>query len=110
MVNNLFEDIPSQLPDELTEVLVESRSLRIERIVSQSHASAENFWYDQEEHEWVLLLQGSASIEFDNGDVKHLSRGDCLLISAHQKHRVLSTSTSEKTIWLAVFYKKENAK
>lgn len=103
MANNLFEDIPSQLADELTEVLVESRCVRIERIVSESHASAENFWYDQDEHEWVLLLQGSASIEFDNGDVKLLLQGDYLLIPAHQKHRVHSTSEQEQSIWLAIF-------
>jgi len=108
MVNNLFDTIPQQLPEELTQDLLQNESVRIERIVSQGHASPEDFWYDQEEHEWVLLIQGTASIEFDTGDVIRLSQGDYLLIPAHQKHRVLSTSNSEKTLWLAIFYKKES--
>ncbi|MFW2372791.1 MAG: cupin domain-containing protein [Gammaproteobacteria bacterium] len=109
MGNNLFADIPSQLPDELTEVLVESRCVRIERIVSEGHRSDQGFWYDQDEHEWVLLIQGSASIEYDNGELIKMAAGDYCLIPAHQKHRVKSTSKTEKTIWLAIFYKKENA-
>jgi len=103
-MDNLFSSIPSQLADELTEVLEQKPNLRIERIISDGHRSDQGFWYDQDEHEWVLMIQGAASIEFNNGDVKSLSQGDYLLIPAHQKHRVLSTSNSEKTIWLAVFF------
>ena len=109
MANSLFADIPSRLADELTEILVENQCVRIERIVSEGHKSDPGFWYDQEEHEWVLLLQGSATIEYDNGEIIKMVAGDYCLIAAHRKHRVVSTSSSEKTIWLAVFYKKENA-
>lgn len=100
---NLFDAIPSQLPEELTQVLLQNESLRIERIVSEGHASEENFWYDQDEHEWVLLIQGSACIEYDHGDTINMTKGDYVLIPAHQKHRVKSTSNTEKTIWLAIF-------
>ena len=104
MGDNLFADIPSQLPNELIEVLVENPALRIERIVSDGHRSEDDFWYDQEEHEWVQLIQGQASIEFDNGDIRNMIAGDYLLITAHTKHRVKSTSEYEQTIWLVIFY------
>ncbi|MBN2161587.1 MAG: cupin domain-containing protein [Pontiellaceae bacterium] len=102
-MKNLFRDIPDMLPEELISVLAENESVRIERIVSDGHASPEGFWYDQEESEWILLLSGSAVLEFEHKKVS-LSPGDYHLIPAHQRHRVESTSPTEKTIWLAVFY------
>jgi cupin 2 domain-containing protein len=100
---NLFENIPSDLPEELVEVVAESKNVRIERIVSDGHASPEGFWYDQDQNEWILLVSGAAVLEFEEG-VMDLTPGDHLLIPAHQRHRVTSTSQTEKTIWLAVFY------
>ncbi len=100
---NLFDEIPEKLPDERGTVLAENKTVRIERIVSDGHQSPENFWYDQPQNEWVLLVSGSAELEFENGVVP-LKTGDHLLIPAHRKHRVKSTSVKEKTIWLAVFY------
>lgn len=100
---NLFENIPNELPTELSEVLAESSHVRIERIVSEGHASPENFWYDQKQNEWVLLVSGSAVLEFEDHEVE-MKPGDHVLIPAHQKHRVVSTAPTEKSIWLAVFY------
>lgn len=104
---NVFSDIPSTLTEELFTVLAESRSVKIERIVSDGHASPKGFWYDQAQHEWVLLLSGSAvlSVEKENTVERvELAPGDPLLIPAHQRHRVESTASGEKTIWLAVFF------
>lgn len=103
---NLFENIPEVLPEELVEVLAESSNVRIERIVSEDHASPDGFWYDQEQNEWVMLISGSAVLVFDDRK-QELSPGDYVLIPAHQKHRVASTATSEKTIWLAIFFGNE---
>lgn len=100
---NLFEMCDGLLTEELVEVLAEGANVRIERIVSDGHQSDEGFWYDQEQNEWVLLVSGSAVLEFEDG-VKELKPGDHVLIPAHRKHRVASTSSTEKTIWLAVFY------
>jgi cupin 2 domain-containing protein len=58
---NLFADLPKQLPEEMVTTLLAAAKLRIERIVSQGHASAPDFWYNQDQHEWVIVLQGSAS-------------------------------------------------
>ena len=107
MKRNLFENIPDELPEELITVLAESDGVKIERIVSDGHASPEGFWCDQEQSEWVLLVAGSAtlSIEKDTGiEQVELKSGDHLLIPAHQRHRVESTSKTKKTIWLTAFF------
>jgi len=102
-VKNLLSEIPSAIPRELAEVLVQTSAVRIERIVSQGHASPPDFWYDQEESEFVLLVQGGARLRFGDGVVE-MKGGDWIHIPAHKKHRVEWTSPDEKTIWLAVFY------
>ncbi len=103
---NLFADLPESLPHELIEVLIENEIVRIERIVSHGHVSPEGFWYDQLEHEWVVVLKGEAKLLFENdGEPLHLKSGDHVLIHAHQKHRVEWTTTDEPTIWLAVYYR-----
>ncbi len=103
MKRNLFSDIPADFPSEISTVLAESENVKIERIVSDDHASPEGFWYDQDQNEWVLLVSGSAVLTVGDEQVE-LNAGDHLLIPAHQRHRVESTSATEKTIWLAVFY------
>ena len=45
-MNNLFSSLPTNLPQELTEVLAENKHVRIERIVSHGHVSPDGFWYD----------------------------------------------------------------
>ncbi|MCC9600479.1 cupin domain-containing protein [Stieleria sp. JC731] len=107
-MDNLFSGLPSDpkapLPKELVDVLVSQSGVRIERIVSDGQASPTDFWYDQDEHEWVVVLQGRARLQFDDGRMLELLPGDHLMIPAHQKHRVDWTSNDEFTIWLAVFY------
>ena len=101
---NLFSHLPDDLPEELTETLSESGSVRIERIISRGHRSPDDFWYDQAEDEWVILLQGRATLRFeeDNRSMQLLP-GDWVNIPAHQRHRVDDTSADETSIWLAVF-------
>ncbi|MCF7816985.1 MAG: cupin domain-containing protein [Kiritimatiellales bacterium] len=107
MVESLFNNIFVDLPAELVSVLAENKNVRIERIVSDGHASPEGFWYDQKQNEWVMLVSGSAVLAFENGQVE-LKPGDHLVIPAHRRHRVESTSKTEKTIWLAVFYENDS--
>jgi cupin 2 domain-containing protein len=91
---------------ETTTVLVETPDLRLERIHSCRAASPEGFWYDQEEHEWVMLLQGSASLQFeDEAASRQLNRGDSLLIRAHRRHRLLATDPPPGSVWLALFWR-----
>jgi cupin 2 domain-containing protein len=49
--------------EEEVQELVRDGKLRIERIVSRGHASPPGFWYDQPEHEWVMVLGGRAVLE-----------------------------------------------
>lgn len=100
---NLFGDLPAHLPDELVTAVLESAEVRIERIVSAGHVSPAGFWYDQEQHEWVVVLKGAARLGFENGSID-LKAGDCVTIPAHRKHRVEWTTPDEPTIWLAVHY------
>jgi len=101
--SNLYTDLPSLLPEELTDKLVDTKDVRIERIVSTGHTSPPGFWYDQHESEWVVVLHGEAVLEFEDERCR-MAPGDYVLIPPHRKHRVLSTSMKEPTVWLAVFF------
>ena len=98
-----FDDLPTHLPDELVQTLLTGSHLRIERIVSHGHASPEGLWYDQDEAEWVLLLQGAARLRFED-EVMELKPGDHIDIPAHRRHRVEWTAPNGPTVWLAVYY------
>ena len=103
-VTNIFESLPCNLNKEVFEDLVCSSVVRIERIVSKGQSSPDEGWYDQEENEWVIVMEGSACLEFEDGSKSNLSAGDFINIPAHIKHRVLWTDPQRITIWLAVFY------
>lgn len=104
--DNLFADILRDIPEELIQVLLQTDSVRIERIVSKGHASPPGYWYDQDMNEWVLLLQGAARLRFDGLDeLKELTAGSYCNIPAHQRHRVDWTDPEVLTIWLAVHYR-----
>jgi cupin 2 domain-containing protein len=91
---------------EETTLLVETAELRLERIHSCQASSPEGFWYDQEDHEWVTLLQGSARLRFeDETGPRELNRGDSLLIRAHRRHRLLATDPPPGSVWLALFWR-----
>lgn len=98
---------------EHTQVLLQGPGLRLERIHSCAAASPEGFWYEQAEHEWVTLLQGSARLTVaeaadsssDTPGSVALCRGDSLLIPAGRRHRVEATDPAPGTIWLALFWR-----
>ena len=100
---NLFSDLSTQLSVELYTTLLDADNVRIERIVSLGHASPEGFWYDQDQHEWVVVLKGAAQLKFEDGVIEMRS-GEFINIPAHKKHRVEWTTPDEPTIWLAVHY------
>jgi cupin 2 domain-containing protein len=102
-VQNLLSNLPANLPDELTTVIQEGHGVRIERIVSTGHRSPDGFWYDQPEHEWVMILQGAARLAFEDRVVEMVAR-DSINIPARQKHRVEWTTPDQPTVWLAVFF------
>jgi cupin 2 domain-containing protein len=101
--NNLFVDLPRHLPDELFTTLLDAANVRIERIVSHGHAWPEGFWYDQDQHEWVVVLKGAARLRFEDETIE-MKPGDFIDIPVHTKHRVEWTTPDEPTLWLAVHY------
>ena len=105
MPPNLF-DLPDPLPDdeEFTEVL-HSKDMKIERIVSTGQTTPAGEWYDQDQDEWVVLIQGKAVLEYETGEKLRLSAGDHVLLPAHCRHRVACTSHNPPCIWIAVFGK-----
>ena len=100
---NLFADLPTNLPTELVTTLLEAADVRIERIISHGHASAADFWYDQPQHEWVIVLKGAARLQFEDGMVE-MKVGNFVNIPAHCRHRVEWTTPHEPTVWLGVRY------
>ena len=105
--SSILDDIDINSKEENFSDLVKNKNVRIERIVSTGQTSPKDFWYDQEENEFVLLLDGEAILEFKEDDkVKEvkLYKNDYINIKAHAKHRVKYTDTKKPTIWLAVFY------
>ncbi|MBX9680415.1 MAG: hypothetical protein K2X38_16780 [Gemmataceae bacterium] len=61
-MRNLLADVPLGLAEEQFLPLLAGSAFRVEQIVSHGRASPEGFWYDQDEHEWVLLLQGRRAL------------------------------------------------
>ncbi|MGC1378719.1 MAG: cupin domain-containing protein [Anaerolineales bacterium] len=89
---------------ERCEVLASAPGTRVERIVSWGQASPPDFWYDQDEDEWVALLSGRARLILRDPDATvELAPGDWLRIAAHRRHRVDWTPADVATVWLAVF-------
>jgi cupin 2 domain-containing protein len=100
-----LHDLPTSLGAEHVDELLRRPNLRIERIVSTGQASAETFWYDQTEHEWVVVLSGRAKLRYEHDDeVVELGPGDAAFIPAHTKHQVAWTTPDEPTVWLALFW------
>lgn len=99
---NIF-NLPKLPPsEELVTILAESENVRVERIVSTGQSTG---WYDQDESEFVALLQGDAEIQFDDGETIRLSSGDTLIIPPHRRHRVSYTSVEPPCVWLCVFWR-----
>lgn len=111
---NIFTALPDAISGEVFEDIVRGDSVRIERIVSQGQVTPEDEWYDQDSHEWVILLQGAARLMLEvpaaggstvSVEEVSLSAGDYVNIPAHRRHRVSWTDPERQTVWLAVFYR-----
>ena len=103
-VLNLLDNLPVTGTSEAFDDLVRTGSVRVERIVSRGHGSPATGWYEQSEHEWVMVLAGAGRIQFESGEEVPLGAGDCLNIPAGCRHRVSWTDPQVATVWLAVFY------
>jgi cupin 2 domain-containing protein len=103
-IKNIFK-LPEQLPQgELFDTLWHDDLISFKRIISTGQITPIGEWYDQEQNEWLIVLQGSGELSFEDHSRIKLNTGDYLFIPAHQKHRVEYTSTKPPCIWLTVFF------
>ena len=103
MNGNIFE-LQEPLPkEEVFDDLISAEDVKIERIVSNGQTTPTGEWYDQDQDEWVVLVQGQAELEYENGDKQRLTARDHVLIPARLRHRVVYASADPPCIWIAVF-------
>ncbi|WP_265557082.1 cupin domain-containing protein [Serratia grimesii] len=108
MMTNLFTHFPEaalKAEAETFETLLSQPNVQIERIISSGQSSPPDFWYCQPQNEWVIVLQGSAGLRFeDEPEVQIMNIGDFVNITAQRRHRVEWTDPNTPTVWLAVHY------
>jgi len=90
---------------EVFENILTNGDVVIERILSSGQRTPEGQWLQQDKDEWVILLQGSSELSFEDGKRLTLNNGDYIFIPFDTKHRVEKTSTNPICIWLAVHFK-----
>ncbi|MDO5717190.1 MAG: GNAT family N-acetyltransferase [Tissierellia bacterium] len=96
----IYDGIRFGATEEDIEVLWEKEDLMVERIVSSGQTTD---WQDNVEDEYCILLQGEATIAYEDGRKLQLFAGDTQLIPAHTVHRV--AKTSEYCLWICVKHK-----
>lgn len=107
-MTNLWAGLPDHGSGETFDLLAEGVDVRVERIVSRGQATPPGQWYEQDLHEWVVVLRGRAALRFaDTLEVLTLVSGDHVTIPAHRRHRVEWTDPTEPTVWLAVHYRRD---
>jgi len=108
-VENILANLPTKLPDERFDELLRGDGFRLERILSTGQATPAGQWYDQDQPEWVLVLRGSAQLQFEGeAEAVELGPGDYVLIPAHCRHRVQWTDPRYPTVWLALHFAARN--
>lgn len=101
---SLLKELPKQLPEERFDTLLQHSCFRLEKILSLGHTTPAGEWCDQENDEWVLLLQGAAQLNIEGSGLLNLKAGDTVLLPAHCRHRVEWTDKSIVTVWLALHF------
>ncbi|MCP9772953.1 Nif11 domain/cupin domain-containing protein [Synechococcus sp. Tobar12-5m-g] len=85
---------------ERTERLLEAPGLLLERIHSCAYSGG---WQEQPGSEWVMVLSGSAQLQFaDEASPRQLREGDTVLIAPGRRHRVVATDPAPGTLWLTL--------
>lgn len=106
-IENLFEDPDIDFTEISKSIFRQSHDhvfkfLQIDRIYSNGVASDKNFYYNQDFDEWILIIEGEATLEINK--IWHkLVKGSYLYLPKHVNHRV--ESTSQDCIWLTISWK-----
>jgi cupin 2 domain-containing protein len=101
---SLLSDLPSApLAGERFDDLLARPDAIVRRIVSTGQATAPGTWYDQDDDEWVMVVQGHAGVAIEGeAAIRILGPGDWLFLPAHLRHRVVWTDSAPPTVWLAL--------
>ena len=84
-------------------LLQQGGNWRLELIVSCAFKNEDEFWFDQKEHEWLLLIRGEANLSIETLENRiDLKVGDHLYLSPHKLHRINRTDGFPGTIWLTL--------
>ena len=107
MISKNIFDTSKIIPDyaEVFENILCRDDIVIEKIISSGQKTPDKKWLQQEKDEWVILLQGSSELSFENERSVTLKSGDYIFIPSNLKHRVERTSSEPVCIWLAVHMK-----
>ncbi len=93
---NIFDyTIPAS--DEKFTTLLEHKNVKIVRIVSSD--KLEPKVYIQDEDEWVVVLQGKATMLI-NSEPKILKQGDTLFVPSRTPHELINVT--DGTLWMAI--------
>ena len=93
---NIYDYITPQSGESFT-TLLEHNNIKINRIISSDNVDKTE--YIQKEDEWLVLLEGEATLLL-NKEEKKLTKGETLFIPAKTVHRVINTQNG--TVWLTV--------
>lgn len=107
---SLLAPLPDASAGEVVQTLAAGPGFRLVRIVSHGQVSDEDFWYDQTEAEWVMVVSGCGHVAIEGESTDRvLGPGAVLILPARCRHRVTMTSVDAPTIWLALFMELEGA-
>ncbi|WP_308654197.1 cupin domain-containing protein [uncultured Anaerococcus sp.] len=97
-VFNLFDQIKFSDLEEVEEGIFENDRVRALRTMSLNQVTD---FMVQDEDEFVILMEGLASIETED-EIVRMKRGDFLFIPKGLRHRVID---QDKAIWFCLFVK-----
>ncbi|MFA5167192.1 MAG: cupin domain-containing protein [Candidatus Omnitrophota bacterium] len=104
---NIFSGLPEAGKREVFQTLVRGKGFKIERIVSRGQATPKGKWLCSKAAEWVIVLRGRTSLRVKGArKILDLKAGDHVLVPANTCHRVDWTPSGQKTVWLAVHFKR----
>ena len=93
---NIYDYITPRIGETFT-TLLQHKNIKINRIVSSDDLDETE--YIQEEDEWLVVLEGKATLLLKD-EKKTLIKGESLFIPSKTPHRVVRTQNG--TIWLTV--------
>lgn len=97
-VFNLLDNLKFSKEEEVEEKVYEDEKVRVLRTMSLDQLTE---WMVQDEDEFVVLMEGKASIETDR-EVMEMKKGDFLFIEKGLRHRVID---QDRALWFCLFVK-----